>query len=262
MAEAKKQLPVSFEEQFKAMTESIKSRVEAPSGDQIVVSNDKTFTFPDGTLTPGPFHAVILDFSVFNTFYKSRYDPKNPTPPACFAVGQDPTTTDPSPFSPDKQSEHCATCANNQFGSDGAKGKACRNHRMLALVVIQDPENIEITEDTPVWPLKLSPTAIRAFEAYISKLAKSFNCPPIGVVSQIGFDPNVDYASIRFGKPVPNTALKECFGLLEAARERLASEEQRQKEFIDSFAAQQGAQRPAARAPGRPNVVRGGFGKS
>jgi hypothetical protein len=214
---AKKQLPANYDEQLAREAAEIASRIGAPGGDVIQVTQDKMFKFPDGTEDAGPFEAIIVDFVSGNYFYEGRYDPKTITPPACFALGLDPKNLVPSNSSPSKQASDCNACPNNQFGSNGA-GKACKNTRVLALL---PPD---ATDDTPLWVLKLSPTALKAFDAYVAKIASSLSAPPIKVISTIGFDPAQDYATIRFGQPKPNPNLGTFFGRREEARKRLLTE--------------------------------------
>lgn len=217
-----KRLPVNFSEQLAQMAAAMASRVQAPSGDTIQVSQQKEFAFPDGTTSPNPFHAVIVDFVSVNTFYKTRFDRNNITPPACFAYGDNPALMVPSNTSPEKQAESCTVCPNNQFGSDG-KGKACKNQRLLAVIRV-DEQGEGISSESPLWLLRLSPTAIKAFDSYVTKVARTFNVPPIGVVSHIGFDPNSQFPSIRFGQPAPNKDVNECMMRLDEARSRLMVE--------------------------------------
>lgn len=193
------------------------SRVGAPGGDAIRVTQDKKFEFPDGTKSAGPFQAVIVDFVSANSFYEGSYDPNNITPPACFSIGTNPTQLVPSDNSPVKQATACASCPMNQFGSAG-NGKACKNSRVLALL----PPGA--TEDTPLWILKVSPTALKAFDAYITSVVRQFQLPPVSVITEISFDESVTYASLRFGNPEPNDNLEVCFARKDEALERLMTE--------------------------------------
>lgn len=213
----KKNLPVNYEAEMAKEAAEIASRIGAPGGDTIQVTQDKLFKFPDGTETPGPFDAVIVDFVSGNFFYEGKFDKKNITPPSCFALGTDPKNMVPSSSSPDRQAVDCNVCPNNLFGSDGA-GKACKNTRILALL---PPD---ATEETPLWILKVSPTGLKSFDAYVSKIASAFNSGPVKVISAIGFDPNQEYPTVRLGQPKPNPDVGVFFGRREEARKRLLTE--------------------------------------
>ncbi len=192
-------------------------RVGAPGGDSIRITQDKKFEFPDGTSSPGPFNVVIVDFVSANSFYEGPYDPKSIAPPACFAIGSNPTQLVPSDNSPVKQSDTCSACPMNQFGSAG-NGKACKNSRVLAVL----PPGA--TADTPLWILKVSPTALKAFDAYVTSIARQFQMPPVGVVTEVSFDEGSSYASLRFGNPTPNEDLEVCYARKGEAMARLTTE--------------------------------------
>lgn len=193
------------------------SRVGAPGGDVISITQDKKFKFPDGTKSDGPIKLVIVDFVSANSFYEGAYDPNNISPPACFAIGTNPTQLAPSKNSPVAQAIACSSCPMNQFGSAG-NGKACKNSRVLAVL----PPGA--TADTPMWILKVSPTALKAFDAYVTSIVRSFQLPPVSVVTEVSFDDSVTYASLRFGNPEPNEDLEICFARKGEAMERLLTE--------------------------------------
>ena len=178
-----------------AITESERDRIGSYGGGDVVSVNNgkKVFITPkEQELTE--FEAHIVDFAYRNEYYIGAYNPKVITPPACFAIAESSALLVPSDNSPIKQNEtDCATCQQNQFGtSPTGAGKACKNTVILALLPVDDVENHDI------WVLKTSPTAIRPFNKYASKISQ-MNIP-LGVVrTRLFFDPdNQDYASIRF----------------------------------------------------------------
>lgn len=127
----------------------------------------------------------------------------------------------PSDNSPDKQADSCAACPKNEFGSLG-KGKACSNTVQLAVLpadFMDDPEQ-------PLAILKVSPTALRPFNGYVSSLATSMRTAPWGVITTIGFDPKSEYSSLRFGNPQPldSESLTAVFSRQEEAQRVLAVE--------------------------------------
>lgn len=208
---------VDIKAQMAAEIADMANRVGAPGGDAIKVTQDKKFELPDGTKTNGPLKLVVVDFIAANNFYQGAYDKDNITPPACFAIGMDPKILVPSANSPLKQCNSCRECPMNAFGSDGA-GKACKNGRVLAVL----PPDADA--DTPLWVLKVSPTALKAFDAYVTGIARQFQLPPVGVVTEVSFDETVSYASLRFGNPEPNQNLEVCFSRKEEAKARLMTE--------------------------------------
>lgn len=225
---------VDIQAQLRKQAEELAGKVAPASGITIQVSQAKEFKFPDGTKSD-EFQCVILDFVSANFFYEGEYDKDNISPPACFALGSNPLQLVPSDNSPVKQSDECKGCPMNEFGSAG-KGKACKNTRVLAVL---PPD---ATEDTPIWLLKVSPTAIKAYDSYVRSVASAFQMPPVSVVTTVSFDEGSDYPSLRFGDPQPNENLAVHFGRQEEARKLLETEPD-----VSQYGAQQ-----AAKAPKRP----------
>lgn len=190
VAKAKVNLPTDVNAEMAAEVARIQQRVSAPSGDRIQATQSKTFKFPDGTEAPS-FECVIIDFVAANMFYAEAYDRNNVTPPLCYAAGLEPQDLVPTSASPEKQAESCAVCNNNKFGSSG-KGKACQNTRLLGLL----PVDADI--GTEMLVLKVSPTALKSFDGFVSNVARVFQLPVRGVVTEVSFNPNVDYASMVF----------------------------------------------------------------
>lgn len=125
----------------------------------------------------------------------------------------------------------------NQFGSapTGA-GKACKNTRVLAVM----PPDAD--DDTEIWTLKVSPTAIRAFDGFVAGVNRAFQLPPVGVVVTVGFSDAKDFPSLEFTDPQLNENVAVHFGRQDEAREMLMREPD-----VSSF----GAEKPAAKAPAR-----------
>lgn len=231
---------VSIKAQMALELETIASRTAPPGGDKIQVTQDKYFKLPDGRKTAEPIDVVIVDFVAKNEYYPGPFDPKNIVPPACFAIGLNPTTLVPSNNSPDKQASSCAVCPNNVFGSAG-DGKACKNGRLLAVL---PPD---ANADTPLMLLSVSPTALKGFDAYVRGVAAQFKLPPIGVVTTVSFDKDVTYASLRFGDPKPNTNLEVFASRREEARTRLETEPD-----VSQYDSKAAAKKPAAKAVAKP----------
>lgn len=222
--------------------EALKGKTAAAGGSSIRVTQDKQFVMPDGSKTPDPIRVVIVDFTSRNEFYEGNFDKNNITPPACFAIGDIPTQLVPSDNSPSKQADSCANCPMNQFGSRGA-GKACKNLRMLAVL----PPDADA--DTPIWTLKVSPTAIKNFDGYVKNIVRLFDVPPIGVVTTISFDESQDYACLKFSDPELNENVANFVGRVDEAKEILAQEPD-----VSAYEAPV-ARKPAA-AVRRPAVAR------
>lgn len=207
----------AMQEQLRAQAAAVAEKTAPASGNFIRVTQDKKFLLPDGTQTPGPLQLVIVEFGSKNAFYEGAYDPKNISPPACFAIGSNPQQMVPSANSPLAQASDCTSCPMNQFGSAG-DGKACKNSRVMAVL----PPDAD--EDTPLWMLATSPTANKGFDGYVSSVARTFQTSPIGVVTTVGFDSGSTYAKLTFTDPQPNENLAAHFGRQEEAKAMLAVE--------------------------------------
>lgn len=230
---------VSIQEALKAQAAAMAERTAPPSGSSIQITQDKKFKLPDGTTTAGPLQLVIVDFVARNEFYEGAFDPNNISPPACFAIGQNPLKLVPSANSPVSQSPDCTSCTMNQFGSAG-NGKACKNTRMLAVL----PPDADA--DTPLWTLKVSPTALKSFDGFVQSVARTFQMPPVAVVATVSFNPSVTYASLQFGEPEPNDNMAVHFGRQGEAAQLLATEPD-----VSQYAAPAPAKKAPARAVGR-----------
>jgi hypothetical protein len=92
----------------------------------------------------------------------------------------------------------------NEFGSKG-KGKACNNGRLLAVL---PPD---ATDETPIWLLQPSATALKGFDAYVTSVARTSQMPPISVVTTVSFDEDSEYSKMVFSNPQPNKLLADMF---------------------------------------------------
>jgi hypothetical protein len=245
VAKPKTNLPANIDEELAAEVAALSSRLSAPSGDRISCTLNKTFKLPDGQESSEPLRVIIVDFVSYNTYYTERYDPNNIVPPACFALGLEPTGLIPSGNSPDCQSENCAACWANQWGSNG-KGKACDNNKLLAVLPAID----ELTADTPMWIIKVSKTAVKGFDGYVAGVARAFQKPVRAVSTLIDFDQNSDYAKLVFGSPEPIT--KEQFMMAHSRREE-AMQRLMTEPDVSAFAA---APKPATAKGRAPAAAR------
>ncbi len=205
---------VSIQEQIKAQMEGLKDRVAPPTGIKIRATQDKKWVLPDGTQSAGSLELIVVDFLAVHEFYETAFDKDNIVPPGCFAVGMDPKKMFPSANAPNKQSDDCQSCPNNQFGSNG-RGKACGNGRLLAVLPADCDEN------TPIWLLQPSATAIKGFDNFVATVARTFQTMPVGVTVTVSFDENETYAKMVFSDPRPNENLAVAFSRQGEARELL-----------------------------------------
>jgi hypothetical protein len=246
VAKAKSNLPANIDAELAAEVAALSSRLSAPSGDRISCTLNKTFKLPDGQESSDPLRVIIVDFVSYNTYYTERYDPNNIVPPACFALGLEPTGLIPSANSPDCQAESCATCWANQWGSNG-KGKACDNTKLLAVL----PAIEDLNDETPMWVIKVSKTATKGFDGYVASVARAFQKPIRAVSTLIDFDQNSDYSKLVFGSPEPIT--QEQFMVAHSRRQE-AMQRLMTEPDVSSF---QAAAKPAPAKGRAPAAARG-----
>lgn len=214
------QLPESIRKMLAEQVANDISRLGSIGGKDVIrVTQDKKFELPNGGVVEH-IEAVIVDFVYRNEYYIGNFNRKDIKPPVCFAISDVSSALEPSVNSPQKQSSSgCATCQQNQFGSSPAgDGKACKNTVMLAVL---PPD---ATEDTPVWVIKTSPTAITHFNKYVAKLASTAQVPVYAVTTKIFCDPNSTYASLRFDTEGVNPVFDTTIARRDEARHRLMQE--------------------------------------
>jgi hypothetical protein len=228
---------------------TLKNAIGQSSGNKIKVEATGDFILPDGMNLGNEIQVVVVDFATHHDYYAGPYNPQNPEPPVCYARGKDLSTMVPEDDSPEKQNDRCATCQWNQFGSgQNGKSKACKNSRMLAVLVL-DPDNPDSIDaaDAPLYALQLPPTAIKSFDGAVAHVARSLNGPPIKAVFTVSAKNVGTYALISFSDPVPNASYAA-----HAARRGEAQDILYRKPDFAAYEAKQAA--PARRAPRRPTA--------
>ena len=141
----------------------------------------------------GPLDVVILGAIRENAFYTEAYDPNNPQSPVCFALDYDEATMAPPETLETRESETCAGCPLNAFGSDpeGGKGKACKNSVRLALV----PADVvskhgEVDPDVEGARLRVPVMSLKGWSTYASKILKGMHRPLFSVVTALSIEKN------------------------------------------------------------------------
>ena len=214
------QLPADIRAMLAKQVASDIERLGATGGkDAIRVTQDKKFELPDGQLAD-ELDVIVVDFVYRNEYYLGNFNRKQITPPACFAISATSSDMAASDNSPMKQSESgCSVCQQNQFGSSpNGDGKACKNTVYLAVL---PPD---ATEDTPVWVIKSSPTAVKHFNGYVSKVARTAQVPVSAVTTKLFFDPSSTYVSLRFEPIGVNPSFELTARRQNEARHRLMQE--------------------------------------
>ena len=214
VAGASKQQLANINEELAAEAAGIAATISAPSSNRIKC-NDKVFKLPDGQILQAPLPVVIIDYISRNTYYDKPYNEKNPSDPICWAINKKPADLAPGDDVPAPINATCDGCPYDAFGtSPTGTGKACKNARLMAIL-------IPGTGDDKLYTIEASPTAIKAFDAYVGVVSKLFNSPPIKVVTELSFHPEKKYASLMFGNPQPNPDYASHFARRSEAQDLL-----------------------------------------
>lgn len=207
---------------------------------------------PDNTIS-----CIVLDSILLNTYYGDvKYKADTPTSPVCYAFGvtdlDDPEADilmAPHEESAAPQNEVCGKaghdgcCQWNEWeSSDTGRGKACQNRRRLGLIPFDEdncePGQIAATEHAFI---NLPVTSVRAWAAYIKKLAGMFDGkPPLAFVTQItvvGDDDDQFHVTFEVLSEVPGNIIGELL------KKRLAI----QGDMVQPYKKPEDQPKPAAR---------------
>jgi len=139
--------------------------------------------------------AIIVGASpnMTKTFYK-KWDPKaEEKKPDCYSNDG----IRPAADAEDPQSQLCANCAQNVWGSKvtdaGGKIKACSDQKRLAIISADDDG-----AEPEVYLYTVTPAELNDFRNYAKKL-ESNNWPPELVVTEFSFDTDASFPKITFG---------------------------------------------------------------
>ena len=126
------------------------------------------------------------------TWYAKAWDKDSePTAPDCFSL--DGVSPDPQSTSP--QSDLCASCPQNAWGSKvtptGQQIKACADKKRLAVVSADDATG-------PVYLLEVTPAALKGLNQYQKELVMRGIAPEI-VTTRVSFDTDASFPKLKFG---------------------------------------------------------------
>jgi hypothetical protein len=207
----------SIRDQIKQELANAKNTFEKPGVPRIKTTG-KRFALPSGQASPDPIRLIILDYRNTRSYYVGIYNQNNPKPPVCFAMGSDINVLAPDPSAPDAQSELCATCEKNEWGSDpnGGPGKACKSGVRLAVVAPDfDPETAE-----PM-ALDIAPKGLSSWGTLLQTLTAAGQ-HVAGVVTEVSFAPEFTYPALRFQAVETHDRLEAAWALREKAQIMLA----------------------------------------
>jgi hypothetical protein len=155
----------------------------------------------DGDGPRGSVDLVIVkaNAALSKTWYENGWDENNSNPPDCASANG----IFPDAGVPKKQADVCALCPKNAWNSapNGGKGKACGDHRRLAVVPKDDLRNEFFGGPLLLRCPAASLTDMAAFDARY----KSMGYPYFTMAIKIGFDPQESYPKFTFAAIRPLT---------------------------------------------------------
>ena len=125
-------------------------------------------------------------------WYEAAWNPDaEATAPDCYTL----EGTRPDPDSKSPQSDLCASCPQNAWGSrvtdNGTKLKACSDKKRLAVVAATDPAG-------PIYLLEVTPAALKGLNQYQRELQMRGIAPEI-VRTVVSFDTAASFPKLAFG---------------------------------------------------------------
>lgn len=151
-------------------------------------------TRPDDGQPAGSLELVILraNPALSKIYYAKTYEEGSDDKPDCYSTdGIAPAADAAKP-----QSQKCATCAHNQWGSkitdNGGKGKACADSRRLAVAPVGQLNDVML--------LRIPAASLKPLAQYGDQLKKRGVAYP-SVSTMVSFDWNVAHPALTF-KPV------------------------------------------------------------
>mgnify|MGYP003632094130 CR=1 FL=1 len=199
---------MSIQDRIKSRLAKVNESTAAPATSKISVKGS-VFTLPDGKSSKGPLNCVVLDYVNSNVFYEGAYEEGKFTAPACSAMGKEIKLMAPADDVENKQSDTCAACPQNEFGSKG-RGKACQNGVVIAIL----PE--DFTDESEVYTIRVSATALQGWGKYVRELSE-LNVDPIQVVTSLTFKEGLSYPSLKFRQVGGNERLDQVEKFLVSA---------------------------------------------
>ncbi len=155
----------------------------------------------DGDGPRGSVEVVILkaNAQLSKTWYENGWDENSNAPPDCASANG----IVPDQGVPKKQSNVCATCPRNAWGSaaNGGKGKACGDHRRMAIVPLTDLRN----ESFGGALLLRCPAASLQDLAAFNQRYHQMGYPYFSMGIKISFDPAESFPKFKFDAIRPLT---------------------------------------------------------
>lgn len=199
---------ISIKDRIASRLAKVNESTAAPASSKISVKGS-VFTLPDGKSSKGPLNCVVVDYINSNIFYEGAYVEGQFSQPTCNAIGSEIKLMAPAESVENKQSDTCATCPQNEFGSKG-RGKACQNGVVLAILAE------DFDDDSEVYTIRVSATGLKDWGKYVRELSE-LGVDPIQVITSLTFKEGLSYPSLKFRQLTGNDRLDEIDKFIPAA---------------------------------------------
>lgn len=167
-----------------------KQEASTATGFQFISFKGGNMTIDGASVEDDTMDVVILVSKIEHHYYTRKYDPDNPSSPACYAFGEDADEMAPHDKCESPQSDLCANCPHNEWGSaERGNGKACANVRRLAVLAADQLDDVANAE---VRGMKIPVTSVKNYAKYIRDLEKVKSLPPLAVVTRVSLVKNED----------------------------------------------------------------------
>lgn len=180
---------VKWDEKFAKYAKEQKEQVGSIGTGGIGVKFGRgSITVGDTPVKNNALECIIVGYCALNRWNEAMYDPDNKQPPDCYAfslISDDPDMA-PHPSATNKQSDKCADCEKNAFGTAvNGKGKACGNTIRLGLITAKDAEDTDAIGSAELATAGISPTNRVHFKKYQDEVMEEHGRPLWAVVTQI-----------------------------------------------------------------------------
>ena len=182
---------ILFENELEALAK-LEQQAEKATGQVFLSTKGGVLSYRDTPVAGNALEVVILASPVERLYYTTRYDPTNPTGPVCFAMSTTTTGMKPSASSTEPQSETCANCPKDIWGSapGGGKGKACAEKRRLLIMTADSTKTASSVNLAEVAALRIPVTSVKGFATYLQSITTVTKRPLSTVVTKISLTPD------------------------------------------------------------------------
>lgn len=182
-------LPVAWADRLAADAKEIAQR-ERPSISQISLRAGQ-MTYQKQPVPGNKLIVVVVSQAFENKYFTNKFDPNKYEAPPCYALSLTGEAMAPHEDAKDPQSDSCATCEKNKWGSAGnnSKGKACKEVRRLALIPAASLNDGNITT-AEMAVMSIPVTSARNWANYVNAIAAEYSRAPWGMLTEVSAHPD------------------------------------------------------------------------